>query len=326
MAQQKKPQLEWVEKLSGWLEKNKLFDVNQINSTTSLVGRRIRDAAEALVRYSADTQTSSFEQFTRLAKHIRAVNKEQDREGDWLSQTVDTLIAVADRENRPKSTPTPRHEHVVLLHGLTRSNMSMVRIEQNLLNHGYSVTNINYPSTQDTIEALVDGIVAQGVAAISAENKFIHFVTHSMGGILVRYYLKQHPLDRLGRVVMLSPPNRGSELVDFFGDIPLWQRLNGPAGMQLSTKPDSLPNRLGPVNFELGVIMGTRTVSPILSTLIPGKNDGKVSVNSAKIGGMKDFLLTPTNHTFMMQDPLVVEQVIYFLQHGEFERSGEGAK
>lgn len=308
------------EKLSSWLEKNKLFDVNQINSTTSLVGRRVRDTAEALVRYSADTQTSNFEQFTRLAKHIREVNREEAHEGDWLSQTVDTLIAAADRENRPIATPTPRNEHVVLLHGLSRSYLSMMRIEQNLLNHGYTVTNIDYPSTEDTIEALVDGSMTACVKEISAENTHIHFVTHSMGGILVRYYLKQHPLDRLGRVVMLSPPNRGSELADFFSEIPLWQRISGPAGMQLTTNPNSLPNQLGPVDFELGVIMGTRTVSPFLSTMIPGSNDGKVSVKSAQIGGMKDFLLAPTNHTFMMQDPPVVEQILHFLQYGQFER------
>ena len=253
----------WLEKVTEWLEKNQIVDVGQLNSTTNEVTQRVRDAAEAIVRYSADTHTNTFEQFTRLAYHLRAVNREREHTGDWLSQTVDSLIAAADRENRPIATATPRNEHVILLHGLSRSYLSMARMDQNLRNQGYSVSNIDYPSREDTIEELVEGSVREVVEKVSTETEKIHFITHSMGGILARYYLKQYPLPNVGRVVMLSPPNQGSELVDRFINIPLYKTINGPAGLQLSTDPDSLPNRLGPVNFELGVISGTRTLSPI---------------------------------------------------------------
>ena len=320
-----KRQREWLEQLNKWLTKNKIVDVEQLNSTTEEITQRVRDAAEAVVRYSADTQTNSFDQFTRVASHLREINRERDdSRGDWLSQTVDTLIALTDRENEPITQPDSTNEHVVLLHGLSRSYLSMARIDQNLRNRGYEVSNIDYPSLSMTIEELVDGSVKDVVESISAECSKIHFITHSMGGLLVRHYLKEYPLDRIGRVVMLSPPNQGSKLADHFSNnpiyMPLYERINGPAGLQLGTDPDSLPSRLGPVDFELGVISGTRSVSPYLSSLIGEANDGKVAVENTKVEGMKDMLLVPTNHTFMMQEPAVIEQAIYFIQHGVFMR------
>lgn len=320
MPESRQKQNEWVSSITGWLARNNI-DIEKIQSATVDTEQRVRLVAEAIVRYTADTQTNSFEQFVRLATQWRDVALTQRPSSDWLAQTADSLIVLADGENRPKKAPTPRNEHVILLHGLSRRALSMVRIEQNLLNRGFSVSNIDYPSTQDTIEELVDGYIVDRVAEIPTGIRKVHFVTHSMGGILVRYFLKEHSFERLGRVVMLAPPNRGSELIDLLGDNPLWQLMAGPAGQQLGTRPESLPNKLGPVDFELGVIMGTKTISPLLSTMLPGANDGKVTVERAKIDGMRDLLLEPTNHTFIMQEPSVIDQIVYFLVHGEFDRS-----
>jgi hypothetical protein len=142
-----------------------------------------------------------------------------------------------------------------------------------------------------------------------------------MGGILVRYYLVHHSLDELGHVVMLSPPNKGSEVVDKLGTFPGFFSLNGPAGQQLSTSDSSLPNTLGSVNYPVGVITGNKSINLILSMLIPGDDDGKVSIERAKLDGMSDFLVVPNTHPMIMRSDDVIKQTIYFLQRGNFHRN-----
>lgn len=206
---------------------------------------------------------------------------------------------------------------MILLHGLARSDRSMRKLEMALLGEGYSVHNVSYASTRKHIEQLAEEAIGAALKLCPVDRK-LHFVTHSLGGILVRQYLSHHEIENLGRVVMLGPPNKGSEVVDKLRDFPGFHFINGDAGLELGTGEGSVPNRLGAANFDLGIIAGTRSINLILSRMITGVDDGKVSVESTKLEGMHDHVEMEVTHPFMMRNSKVIEQVIQYLETGRF--------
>ncbi len=230
---------------------------------------------------------------------------------------LENLAVVADETERKKKD---MGACVILLHGMGRTHRSMATMATHLVGNGYRVVNLDYPSTKSSIETLSQGIVAETIQRCKTEHPSapIHIVTHSLGGILVRHYLQTHRLPPESRVVMLSPPNQGSEIADLLKDNFLYRWIMGPAGQQLGTGKDGVFHRLGPVDVPVGIITGDSTLEPWFSSRVPGPDDGKVSVAAARLAEMTDFLVVHKSHGFIMNDPEVIAQTTHFLKHGVF--------
>lgn len=211
-------------------------------------------------------------------------------------------------------------ENVILLHGLCRTSRSMDKIQHTLTQAGYTVWNVNYPSRTASIQKLADNAIGPAITnCLQCGATKIDFVTHSMGGILVRSYLARHGVPDLGRVVMLTPPNQGSEIVDKLGTWKLFKWINGPAGDELGTGTNSTPNRLGPATFPVGIIACDRSINWINSLFfLPGRDDGKVTVPRARLDGMSDFRIIHATHSFVTYNHEAIRQTIQFLQIGKF--------
>ena len=214
---------------------------------------------------------------------------------------------------------------VVLLHGLGRTRSSMNRLQKAFEREGYLTSNIGYPSRKYSIEQLAFDAIPEGINRCMDQGADrIHFVTHSMGGILLRYYLKQESIQGLGHTVMLAPPNQGSEIVDEVGHMGFYKFILGPAGLQLSARPDSIPNTLGPVDYSVGIIAGNRPsfFDSQFANTIPGIDDGKVSIKSARLEGMNDFIVVPYSHTMIMKGDEVIVQALQYIREGSFYPEG----
>lgn len=209
---------------------------------------------------------------------------------------------------------------VILLHGIGRTSHMMRRLATALMEKGYFVDNIDYPSTIHTVEELATFVFKKIHCYYDLEQP-LHFVGHSLGGVVVRILLRDHRPSNLGRVVLIGPPNRGTIVVDFLSRFNFYKRWFGPAGQQIGTGDDSIPHQLPPADYECGIIAGNRSSDPWFSWfLFHTPNDGKVSVESTKLAGMSDHVVVPVSHAKLPKNAKVISSVIRFLETGHFHK------
>ena len=214
--------------------------------------------------------------------------------------------------------PDPSREAVVLIHGMKRTGRSMRKMARAMEAANYNTIVCSYPSDR-SVHATATNLFA-ALAPIIETAPRIHFITHSLGGILLRDAFRNGAPSNLGRVVMLGPPNGGSQHIDRFANLPLFETFWGTPAPELGTGTDSFPASLPPIDFPCGVIAGSN--GGILGWMLPDENDGKVTVTNAWTAGLADFLVLPTGHTWMMRNNAVISNALEFLRTGRFHAEG----
>jgi len=222
-----------------------------------------------------------------------------------------------------ESIPANQKEYVILLHGLARTSKSMENLQTKLVHQNYTVLNFDYNSRYKKIEDIAKDDLKPAIKKFCKnKNLKVNFVTHSLGGIVVRYYLDKYGDNlNMGRLVMLAPPNKGSEVVDFLRKSKIIKSIMGPSFTQLSTDTNSFVNTLAQLDCDYGIIAGNKSVNYINSMHIQGIDDGKVSIENTRLDNMKNFLVVERTHPFIMKAPEVINQVLYFLKKGSFNKS-----
>lgn len=216
-------------------------------------------------------------------------------------------------------------ECVVLVHGLWRSGFAMRSIASDLEDYGFHTVRIDYPSTKMEIPQLAEEFVPDGVKLCQQTGaEKIHLVTHSMGGILARQYLQNHKLPQGSRVVMLSPPNQGSDLSKKFHDSSWYQWLVGPAGASLTQDDSGIINQLLEIDEPVGVIAAYRSWSLWPESWLSSPNDGTVSVKSMMLKEMDDLILVNSGHATMRYEEEIHHQIRHFIKTGAFDHNTVG--
>jgi len=211
-----------------------------------------------------------------------------------------------------------KNERVILLHGLGESPLIMSALEVALKKAGYDVSNVAYPSTKYTIETLLETYV-EPLLGRWPEAEKVHFVTHSLGGVLLHAALQKKKPANLGRVVMTAPGLHGSEAIEVYRHNWFYRTLFGPASLQSGTGRDAFARKLvNHADYELGVIAGCVPLDLLSMLFVPWPHDGKISVMRTRLRNMADHIVLPTSHDFTSNDPLAIWQVLHFLKHGHF--------
>ncbi len=185
---------------------------------------------------------------------------------------------------------------------------------------GFTTLNLDYASRRKPLDALAEDIRPAIEGFAGHIDGSLHFVCHSMGGLLARVYLARYRPQRLGRVVMLGTPNGGSEIADRLKNFVPYRAFFGPAGQQLGTLRDAdLSALLPPVDYAVGVVAGSRSIYPMAGTLLPKPHDGRVSVENTRLDGMADHVVVATTHPWLVRNGDAIARTIAFLRNGRFQ-------
>lgn len=227
---------------------------------------------------------------------------------------VEMLIPPLPWDRRAHVRTSGTEGKVVLLHGLGRSWHAMNPLARRLNVEGFSTLNIPYPSLVKPVDWILAHL-RDRISAFAGEEP-VHFIGHSLGGILVRMMLAEGVSWQPGRFIMLAPPNSGSEIIDRASRKFVIRSLLSPAARALSS--DGIPSRLPslPENLEAMVIMGRRSSIPFFRKLLSEGNDGIVSVTRGRIDGLKAFAIVDADHTFIQIHPETIRRTLEFLRTG----------
>lgn len=210
-------------------------------------------------------------------------------------------------------------DHVILIHGLAETQAHMALIAAALRSEGYSVTNLGYPSTSAPTAVLADRFLTPLINHLEDAPQ-LHFVTHSMGGIMLRHSLAAFRPANLGRVVMTAPGNHGSALLELYRRTPPYKLLMGPSGQEAGLDDHCYACALPDADYELGIIGGTVALDPLAAVMLKWPNDGRLDLDSVRLPGMKDFVAVPAGHDLLAFHPATIFQTLQFLRHGRFFR------
>ena len=221
-------------------------------------------------------------------------------------------------ENQGARIVRLQKDRVILLHGLGRSEKSMGFLARGLEQEGFEVCTVGYHSVTDKIFQIRRRVSDQISTCAEGRHGKIHFVGHSLGGILIRDYLKSHRLENMGRVVVLGSPNAGSDAIDVISRMKISHWI-GEAGLSLGTRENIYPGSDEKPVYELGVIAGVfEPLSSLNEQFLPGDDDGLVTVASTRVDGMSDFVVVEASHAGLRHNSYVERQIASFLKRGHF--------
>lgn len=223
------------------------------------------------------------------------------------------------QEYFPANSTEQKPETVIVLHGITKTNRIMYLLSKRIANAGFEVYNITYPYKSHTIQEIADFLNDKLIELGVDKKDRINIVGHSMGGLVARAYINRYKPQNLHRVVMIATPNHGSELADAMKNWWIYRlKFGNKSGQQLSTDQRELSDDLGKVNYDLGIVAGVTWVNPVFSAILPGDDDGLVSVESTKLDGMNEHIIIDFAHTLGIMYKTVSKQVISYLKYGRF--------
>lgn len=225
-------------------------------------------------------------------------------------------------------TTESRNEDVVLIHGILRTRYSMRPVARHLVRRGYRTFLFGYPSRREPIAESADRLAAWlKEKGLPAEGRPLHFVTHSMGGLVARDCLTRHDIEGAGKLVQLTPPNQGSCRARQLRDLWLFRILFGPAGQELTDGPEGFHSRCGVPDVPIGIIAGgrgdERGLARVFKLPAPGDNDNTVLVRETFLDGAADHIVLPFRHSFLMYFRTVKDQIVHFMESGRFSRETE---
>ncbi len=252
-----------------------------------------------------------------LSKHYRLLDP-QDVRRAW--GTLEECREVLDQQRQQRNLEPMTGTAVIALHGILRSSKSWNDLRSVLEPDGYHVVAIDYPSTQRSIPEFADQL-QQVIASLEGIDT-IHFVVHSMGGLVVRRWCQSYSDPRVGRLVMIGTPNAGAEIATMLQKNLLFRAIYGPAGQELVAEANNFIGTLPVPQFEFAVIAGAKGSPDGFNPLITGDDDGVVTVESARLPGAADYLSVPCLHSFQCSNAEVMAATRRFLKTGALRESG----